>query len=122
MIRRPPRSTLFPYTTLFRSALLAEERVAAVPGADRPDELLLREMEDEAPLGAQIPQGMQALHEVVAAVELLYGRRAHARHDAHAGDHVRAVGELDADLAEGRADRAHQVGDHVHGAALHRAV
>src|SRR5256885_8409845 len=31
MIRRPPRSTLFPYTTLFRSeALLAE--VAAVEG------------------------------------------------------------------------------------------
>src|SRR2546422_6691839 len=26
MIRRPPRSTLFPYTTLFRSALLAEVR------------------------------------------------------------------------------------------------
>src|SRR5258708_28817469 len=24
MIRRPPRSTLFPYTTLFRSAILAE--------------------------------------------------------------------------------------------------
>src|SRR5437588_2106636 len=25
MIRRPPRSTLFPYTTLFRSPLLVEE-------------------------------------------------------------------------------------------------
>src|SRR5258708_27782356 len=25
MIRRPPRSTLFPYTTLFRSALVAEK-------------------------------------------------------------------------------------------------
>src|SRR2546430_6142200 len=34
MIRRPPRSTLFPYTTLFRSAILAvgriSERVAPV--------------------------------------------------------------------------------------------
>src|SRR2546430_11687740 len=28
MIRRPPRSTLFPYTTLFRSALLAAEAAA----------------------------------------------------------------------------------------------
>src|SRR3712207_7337738 len=28
MIRRPPRSTLFPYTTLFRSPLLAEGPVA----------------------------------------------------------------------------------------------
>src|SRR3989442_9352702 len=27
MIRRPPRSTLFPYTTLFRSAPLADARV-----------------------------------------------------------------------------------------------
>src|SRR3712207_8499664 len=26
MIRRPPRSTLFPYTTLFRSARVLEER------------------------------------------------------------------------------------------------
>src|SRR2546426_9392683 len=25
MIRRPPRSTLFPYTTLFRSVILADE-------------------------------------------------------------------------------------------------
>src|SRR2546429_6023838 len=29
MIRRPPRSTLFPYTTLFRSALAREQRHAA---------------------------------------------------------------------------------------------
>src|SRR5207249_11222887 len=32
-----------------REALLAEQRVAAVAGADRPDELLLRAMADEAP-------------------------------------------------------------------------
>src|SRR5437660_8886784 len=29
MLRRPPRSTLFPYTTLFRSALVAGAGVAA---------------------------------------------------------------------------------------------
>src|SRR5258708_21795921 len=28
MIRRPPRSTLFPYTTLFRSVLLGERHMA----------------------------------------------------------------------------------------------
>src|SRR2546421_8299977 len=34
MIRRPPRSTLFPYTTLFRSAgLLRSFAVDTVPGA-----------------------------------------------------------------------------------------
>src|SRR5256885_12763489 len=30
MIRRPPRSTLFPYTTLFRSLALQLQRLAAV--------------------------------------------------------------------------------------------
>src|SRR2546430_8847542 len=34
MIRRPPRSTLFPYTTLFRSAYVREIRAHA-PDADR---------------------------------------------------------------------------------------
>src|SRR2546426_2203630 len=29
MIRRPPRSTLFPYTTLFRSVRVAEDRARA---------------------------------------------------------------------------------------------
>src|SRR2546425_11176828 len=33
MIRRPPRSTLFPYTTLFRSANLGQQRLP-VPGAN----------------------------------------------------------------------------------------
>src|SRR5256885_9408571 len=39
MIRRPPRSTLFPYTTLFRSGRVArrpgEERVAGLVGDER---------------------------------------------------------------------------------------
>src|SRR2546425_7859328 len=34
MIRRPPRSTLFPYTTLFRSQQPLEHRVGAVPRHD----------------------------------------------------------------------------------------
>src|SRR5258706_5686881 len=35
MIRRPPRSTLFPYTTLFRSVDIAHFSGRAVSGADR---------------------------------------------------------------------------------------
>src|SRR2546421_6514625 len=39
MIRRPPRSTLFPYTTLFRSRAAPRQRIAfrraATPGALR---------------------------------------------------------------------------------------
>src|SRR3712207_8611926 len=38
MIRRPPRSTLFPYTTLFRSVLAhGFGRCAVEGGGDRPD-------------------------------------------------------------------------------------
>src|SRR2546422_6986863 len=37
MIRRPPRSTLFPYTTLFRSGCCGASRPAAAgPGRDAP--------------------------------------------------------------------------------------
>src|SRR5438477_8970340 len=35
MIRRPPRSTLFPYTTLFRSAGDRGRRIAAAAGRPR---------------------------------------------------------------------------------------
>src|SRR5256885_8840452 len=31
MIRRPPRSTLFPYTTLFRSVVIADVASAGIP-------------------------------------------------------------------------------------------
>src|SRR3712207_7311716 len=44
MIRRPPRSTLFPYTTLFRSARRARERPARTADVEPPrhrDPLLL---------------------------------------------------------------------------------
>src|SRR3989449_7731314 len=37
MIRRPPRSTLFPYTTLFRSQLLLERGGRALDQRDRRD-------------------------------------------------------------------------------------
>src|SRR5476651_2799133 len=35
MIRRPPRSTLFPYTTLFRSSLVTPSGAPAPPGCRR---------------------------------------------------------------------------------------
>src|SRR2546430_8504772 len=40
MIRRPPRSTLFPYTTLFRSRLGVEAAAAGVL-AERPDAVVI---------------------------------------------------------------------------------
>src|SRR2546425_12333809 len=38
MIRRPPRSTLFPYTTLFRSY----DVIGRIPGSTFPDEWVIR--------------------------------------------------------------------------------
>src|SRR2546422_8301941 len=38
MIRRPPRSTLFPYTTLFRSAAFSAVRVRFLPRLDALDD------------------------------------------------------------------------------------
>src|SRR2546422_6248500 len=35
MIRRPPRSTLFPYTTLFRSIRIQERRAGCVQGSGK---------------------------------------------------------------------------------------
>src|SRR5260221_5164771 len=60
MIRRPPRSTLFPYTTLFRSEqelgeLGAEAKIAACDVSDREAlEGLLTSIPKEHPLGAVI--------------------------------------------------------------------
>src|SRR3712207_7705560 len=53
MIRRPPRSTLFPYTTLFRSAAEGESlRAGRHAGQQRLDE--------QAQILAPAPQGRQA--------------------------------------------------------------
>src|SRR2546422_10424643 len=40
MIRRPPRSTLFPYTTLFRSLLGGVQRLAERAGPSRAREII----------------------------------------------------------------------------------
>src|SRR2546430_3868665 len=56
MIRRPPRSTLFPYTTLFRSA--PAHAVGHVHGAD--DERPRRVDGDEQPAAALGGGGAQA--------------------------------------------------------------
>src|SRR3712207_7163415 len=62
MIRRPPRSTLFPYTTLFRSRQIVnrEQRVATL---SKP---VLDAIEDESPAGmsaAEMAQQEQAFYQ-----------------------------------------------------------
>src|SRR5438132_3278982 len=61
MIRRPPRSTLFPYTTLFRSLILPAENLHPVPDAVSSDAAVFTE-----PLAAaleiqeQVPIGLRS--------------------------------------------------------------
>src|ERR1044071_9111932 len=77
MIRRPPRSTLFPYTTLFRSALITPDRQLAM----RVSALLARwgiEADDSAgkplsttPVGTLLLGIASAAAEELAPVSLL---------------------------------------------------
>src|SRR2546430_4342584 len=51
MIRRPPRSTLFPYTTLFRSVMVAEHPIR--PSGWRKRRLIVGDQRRE---GARLPR------------------------------------------------------------------
>src|SRR2546428_6308672 len=55
MIRRPPRSTLFPYTTLFRSIRRRDLRLCRVPGLDRVP---------EGDPGSRVAEGQAAGHTI----------------------------------------------------------
>src|SRR2546426_4965725 len=52
MIRRPPRSTLFPYTTLFRSPLCGRERTGRNGGAPGTEPARLRNDDSAATDGS----------------------------------------------------------------------
>src|SRR3712207_8099277 len=80
MIRRPPRSTLFPYTTLFRSegaaALVRLEPTVLAAQLERVAAPDLRQADGEAP-------GVRDVRVGVARAELAVGlaRELDARHD-----------------------------------------
>src|SRR5277367_6035156 len=65
---------------------------------------------------------MQARHKIIRCAEAIESGLAHTRHDAHAGDDVGRIGDFDADFAVRRFFRSENVGDHVHGPALHCAI
>src|SRR5215216_4014437 len=111
MIRRPPRSTLFPYTTLFRSrgrqpppGLHRHDRVGAPP---RPGELALDEQAPGPdPRGPQqVPAGGVRDHELaVPSVEEEEGVAAREqpgrRHRPRGGDEDRLVRGEDPGVAQ----------------------
>src|SRR2546425_1421388 len=117
MIRRPPRSTLFPYTTLFRSHRLDADRA---PGADLGREPLAEKSDDGIGLWAAGPVLDPGVHilDVLAEndhVELLRlaHRAGHALEVAHrpdAGVQVEQLAQGDVEgsdpASDGRGERA----------------
>ena len=73
-------------------------------------------------LGQRRADRVQARHERPVLAEHVERALAHAGHDPHAHRHVGRVRELDADLGDRRAERAHAERHHVHGPAAHRAL
>src|SRR2546425_6999131 len=69
MIRRPPRSTLFPYTTLFRSLLVLEQRLLA--GPERP----LDDLPADEPRGVALDVSVGGLHAKEERGRVLASRR-----------------------------------------------
>src|SRR2546429_4286489 len=94
MIRRPPRSTLFPYTTLFRSRA-AEVRAALKLAVDKHFQLVIpgRDVADVDPLHAALAQGL----ELFGAVDVVRNKLAVDLEPHGVEAHRVALGELDED-------------------------
>src|SRR3989454_6989345 len=87
MIRRPPRSTLFPYTTLFRSTArhLAKEARVTVLLARSPDQFVTQESTTnfERLRDVQILAGLDKSEEAIAAADLLIDRKSTRLNSSH---------------------------------------
>src|SRR2546430_13666702 len=59
MIRRPPRSTLFPYTTLFRSHDEEGEAVVGGAGIEHGRDARMRQPRERLPLGVEARHGIR---------------------------------------------------------------
>src|SRR3712207_8952078 len=80
MIRRPPRSTLFPYTTLFRSG--DDERGAGLVYEDRVH--LVHDGVVEIPLNELIRRGRDVVPEVIEAKLGVGDRKSTRLNSSHA--------------------------------------
>src|SRR2546427_4067985 len=103
MIRRPPRSTLFPYTTLFRSHLIDAAQPAAIDLAEADRARLHELLEDHAILallsgrnadGRDSPGDRGVAEHVVRAGRLLDPPGIEPRQLAHPGDRLAHVPHL----------------------------
>src|SRR3712207_7788664 len=84
MIRRPPRSTLFPYTTLFRSGRAGRHEDLIGPVAVQHHRLLAVEHEG----GSVAPCGRRDVVDVVAGLALRMGEGEEPLARRDAGDEI----------------------------------
>ena len=116
-----------------RKALLAQQSVAAVARAIRPDLTRLWKVHDVFGLvarpfhiglarGQRCAHGVHARHKSAVHAQHVIHRTAHARHDALVDRNIGAVADLDANVRNVRAQRAHRKRHHEHGASGHAAV
>src|SRR5256885_1142235 len=83
MIRRPPRSTLFPYTTLFRSRRLATtQRLVEVDGGNR----VGARDDHHVGIGSRLDRGADLTHELAPRNDLVPREMAAARSEEHTSE------------------------------------
>src|SRR5438046_8122852 len=85
MIRRPPRSTLFPYTTLFRSQ--REHRPMAGAGAPRPRRHRRTHPRTGAPRSEEHTSELQSLTNLVCRLLLEKKKKKERKKGAQPGTH-----------------------------------
>src|SRR5438874_12293823 len=112
MIRPPPRSTLFPYTTLFRSAMVSQRGTLNLFHSEAQRDLFTRRANMMRLLGVDAEAlSREAVKELVPLVDLdngrypvlggfLQRRGGTVRHDAVAWGYARAASEAGVDIVE----------------------
>ena len=116
-----------------RVALLAQQGVAAIARAIGPDLAAFGVVDDVLGLVAgpghvlltgrqRRAEGVDGGDEEAVIADGLQRGLAHARHHPHGDGHIGAVGDLDAQRGDLRAQRPHAERHHIQGAAAHRAL
>src|SRR5689334_24713259 len=84
MIRRPPRSTLFPYTTLFRSTAHGEQLVVAADHLAHPTgQQRLAPFQQQRPVGERLDGREVVAHEQDAGPRLAEDRKSTRLNSSH---------------------------------------
>src|SRR5437773_3535251 len=79
MTRRPPRSTLFPYTTLFRSQLAGQRRAEFSRRPGTPQPIVLRG-KDRRHRSEEHTSELQSHHDLVCRLLLEKKKKKHTKH------------------------------------------